>query len=136
MRSAVDANSRALQQLSVYPAAEQQAPALEGGFARPNTLVSVFGNVQNSCRFVSILVKVPRGCFTSRGFAVKTVCWGSAMNKDQVKGQVDQAKGQIKKVTGKVVGNKELEQKGKVQKAVGKVRSDFGNLKEDLKNKP
>ena len=39
------------------------------------------------------------------------------MNKDQVKGRVEEVKGKIKQVTGAVVGNKTLEEKGKVQKA-------------------
>lgn len=55
------------------------------------------------------------------------------MNRDQVKGRTAQMEGQIKETTGKVVGNKELEEKGKLQKRIGKVRSGFGDLKEDLK---
>ncbi len=39
------------------------------------------------------------------------------MNKDQVKGRVAKAKGTVKELAGKTVGNKELEAKGKVQKA-------------------
>lgn len=54
------------------------------------------------------------------------------MNKAQVKGRVEQVKGKIKKVTGSVVGNKTLEQKGKVQEIVGKARAGLGDLKDDL----
>jgi len=42
-------------------------------------------------------------------------------------------KGKVKQVTGAVVGNKTLEEKGKVQKAAGKVEAGIGDLKEDLK---
>lgn len=56
------------------------------------------------------------------------------MNKDQVKGRVEEAKGQVKEVTAKVVGNKELEQKGRMQKAGGKIQAGYGDLKEDIKD--
>ena len=39
-----------------------------------------------------------------------------SMNKDQVKGRVKEAEGKIKEVAGKLVGNEDLEAKGKVQK--------------------
>jgi uncharacterized protein YjbJ (UPF0337 family) len=55
------------------------------------------------------------------------------MNKDQVKGRVNQAKGRVKKVAGKVVGNKDLERKGKTQNATGEVQAKYGDLKEDIK---
>lgn len=55
------------------------------------------------------------------------------MNKDQVKGRSEQAKGKVKEVTGKVVGNKDLEQEGKLQKIGGKVQAEYGDLKEDVK---
>jgi len=42
-------------------------------------------------------------------------------------------KGKVKQVTGAVVGNKTLEQKGKIEKAVGKAEAGVGDLKEDLK---
>jgi uncharacterized protein YjbJ (UPF0337 family) len=57
----------------------------------------------------------------------------SHMNKDQAKGRVEEAKGKVKEVTGKVVGNKELEQKGRMQKAGGKIQAGYGDLKEDIK---
>ncbi len=56
------------------------------------------------------------------------------MNKNQVKGRVKEAEGSIKEVTGKVLGNKRLEEKGKVQKTVGKVQAGLGDLAEDLKH--
>jgi uncharacterized protein YjbJ (UPF0337 family) len=56
------------------------------------------------------------------------------MNKDQVKGRVEEAKGQVKEVAGKAVGNKELEQKGRMQKAGGKIQAGYGDLKEDIQD--
>jgi len=55
------------------------------------------------------------------------------MNNDQVKGRIKEAKGKAKQVAGNVVGNKKLEEKGKVQKDVGKVQAGYGDLKHDLK---
>jgi uncharacterized protein YjbJ (UPF0337 family) len=55
------------------------------------------------------------------------------MNKDQAKGRVEEIKGKVKEVAGKVTGNKELEQKGKLQNAGGKIQAGLGDLKEDLK---
>ena len=55
------------------------------------------------------------------------------MNKDQVKGRVEQAKGKVKEVAGHVVGNKDLELEGHIQKNAGKLGADLGDLKEDVK---
>ena len=55
------------------------------------------------------------------------------MNKDQVKGAINETEGKVKQVTGNLVGNKDLEEKGKVQKNVGKVQGQFGDLKDKLK---
>jgi uncharacterized protein YjbJ (UPF0337 family) len=55
------------------------------------------------------------------------------MNNDQVKGRIKEAKGKAKQVAGNVVGNKKLEEKGKLQKDVGKVQAGYGDLKHDLK---
>ena len=54
------------------------------------------------------------------------------MNKDQVKGRVEQAKGAVKEATGKIVGNKNLEGEGKVEKATGKAQAGYGDLKKDV----
>ncbi|HEY8708257.1 MAG TPA: CsbD family protein [Burkholderiaceae bacterium] len=54
------------------------------------------------------------------------------MNKDQVKGRVEQAKGAVKEATGKVVGNKNLEAQGKVDKAAGKGQATYGDVKKDV----
>lgn len=56
------------------------------------------------------------------------------MNKDQVKGRAKEAKGRLKEVTGKLVGDKELEIKGKVENAAGKAQAGYGDLKDDLKH--
>ncbi len=56
------------------------------------------------------------------------------MNTNQIKGRIEQAKGRVKQVTGRIIGNKELEQDGRNQKAGGKVRSGYGDVKEDIKD--
>ncbi|MCW3479966.1 CsbD family protein [Neisseriaceae bacterium JH1-16] len=55
------------------------------------------------------------------------------MNKDQVKGRIKEATGSVKEVTGKAIGNKELEEKGQLEKNAGKVQAGLGDLKNDLK---
>jgi uncharacterized protein YjbJ (UPF0337 family) len=55
------------------------------------------------------------------------------MNKDQVKGRAEQIAGRVKKVTGKVVGNKDLERKGRVEEATGRVRADYGDAKREIR---
>ena len=56
------------------------------------------------------------------------------MNKDQTSGSIKQVKGQIKETTGKVLGDKDLESKGKSEKALGRVQESYGNLKQDIKD--
>ena len=58
------------------------------------------------------------------------------MNKDQIKGRVEEVTGKAKEVAGKVVGDKELEAKGKAQVIVGKIEAGFGDLKNDAKKTP
>ncbi len=55
------------------------------------------------------------------------------MNKDQTKGRIEEVKGKVKEVAGKVMGNKELEQKGKFQGIKGQVQAGLGDLKEEIK---
>ncbi len=43
----------------------------------------------------------------------------SGVNKHQVKGRINKVKGKIRETAGKVVGNKKLQVKGKVQGIVG-----------------
>jgi uncharacterized protein YjbJ (UPF0337 family) len=59
---------------------------------------------------------------------------GASMNKDQVNGRVEQAKGSVKEAAGKVVGNKNLEAEGKVDKLAGKTQAAYGDLKKDVKD--
>jgi len=56
------------------------------------------------------------------------------MNKDQAKGHIKEATGKVKEVAGKLVGNDELELKGKIEKTGGKAQATYGNLKEDVKD--
>ena len=56
------------------------------------------------------------------------------MNKDQVKGRVKEAKGKVKEVTGRIVGDKTMENKGKLQNATGKAQAAFGDVNEDIKD--
>ncbi|MBP6734263.1 MAG: CsbD family protein [Chromatiaceae bacterium] len=55
------------------------------------------------------------------------------MNKDQVKGRYEEAKGKVKEVAGHVVGNKDVELDGIIQKNVGKAQAAVGDIKADLK---
>jgi uncharacterized protein YjbJ (UPF0337 family) len=57
-----------------------------------------------------------------------------SMNKDQVKGRVKEAGGMIKEAAGKLVGNKKLEEKGKIQKVLGETRAKVGDIKQDAKD--
>jgi len=55
------------------------------------------------------------------------------VNKDQVKGNIKQVKGQVKEAAGKVLGDKTMENKGRIQNAAGKVQKSYGDLKEEIK---
>ncbi|RQO35884.1 CsbD family protein [Herminiimonas sp. KBW02] len=55
------------------------------------------------------------------------------MNKDQVQGNLKQAEGAIKEMTGKIIGNKTLEEKGKLEKHAGKVQESYGDMKSNIK---
>lgn len=57
------------------------------------------------------------------------------MNKDQAKGRIKEARGTVKEVAGRAVGDVNLEQKGKLQKAAGKAQAGFGDLKNALKKR-
>jgi uncharacterized protein YjbJ (UPF0337 family) len=57
-----------------------------------------------------------------------------SMNKDQIKGRVKEAKGKIKEVAGRLVGNKTMERKGKVQKTLGEAQAKFGDVKKGVKD--
>ena len=55
-------------------------------------------------------------------------------NKDQVKGRIKEAEGKIKEFAGKLVGNENLEAKGKIQKVLGEAQAKYGDLKKGLKD--
>jgi len=55
------------------------------------------------------------------------------MDKNQVTGRLNEAKGKIKEETGKVFGNKNLENKGNIEKNVGKAQAKYGDIKSDIK---
>jgi uncharacterized protein YjbJ (UPF0337 family) len=57
-----------------------------------------------------------------------------SMNKDQVKGRVKEAGGMIKEAADKLLGNKKLEEKGKIQKVLGETRAKVGDIKQDAKD--
>ena len=56
------------------------------------------------------------------------------MNEDQVKGRFKGATGKVKEIAGKVFGNKDLEQKGKIENTKGKIQAGYGDVKEDVKD--
>lgn len=55
------------------------------------------------------------------------------MNKDQVKGRVKEVEGKAKEITGKVIGDKSMELKGKLERAGGKGQGLYGDVKANLK---
>ena len=57
-----------------------------------------------------------------------------SMNKGQVKGRVKEVKGIVKEVAGKLVGNKKLEEKGKVEKIRGEAQAEVGDVKQAVKD--
>lgn len=72
--------------------------------------------------------------YTALRIPVDSCYQESIMNKDQVKGRIKEAKGKAKEIAGKVVGNKDLEQEGKIENADGKVQAGYGDLREDVKD--
>jgi uncharacterized protein YjbJ (UPF0337 family) len=99
-----------------------------------NALATMGANVQNASVLVPTLSDRERSA-TIRALPtlVNIQSQERIMNKDQAKGRVEEVKGKVKEVAGKVSGNKDMEQKGKIQNAGGKIRAGFGDLKEDLK---
>ena len=55
------------------------------------------------------------------------------MNKDQVEGRKKEVTGKIKEVAGKIIGDKEMEVKGKVKNQLGKAQAGYGDVKNDVK---
>ena len=56
------------------------------------------------------------------------------MDKDRIKGAAQQIKGVIEKAVGKMVGNKNLETSGKIDKAAGTVRTSVGEAKDVVRD--
>lgn len=50
--------------------------------------------------------------------------------KDNAEGKMHQVKGKIKETVGNIVGNRDLEAEGKVEKLGGKVQENLGKVKE------
>ena len=55
-----------------------------------------------------------------------------SINKEQLNGMKEQAAGKVKEVVGELVGNKDLKEKGSIQKGLGAVQSALGNVKSDI----
>jgi uncharacterized protein YjbJ (UPF0337 family) len=55
------------------------------------------------------------------------------MNKDQIEGRKKELAGKIKEVAGKVVGDKQMQAKGKIEKQFGKTQASLGDVKSDVK---
>ena len=55
------------------------------------------------------------------------------MDREHVKGAADKAKGAVKETAGKVLGDKELETEGKVDKAKGDLHNAAGDVKDAVK---
>lgn len=55
-----------------------------------------------------------------------------SINKEQLNGMKEQATGKVKEVVGELVGNKDLKEKGSIQKGLGAVQSAVGNVKSDI----
>ena len=60
------------------------------------------------------------------------------MNKEQVEGQIEGVKGKVKEVTGNIIGNKNLESEGIIEKNIGKAHTAYGDalkvIKDDIEN--
>ena len=54
------------------------------------------------------------------------------MNKDQVKGDIKQAKGQVKETAGKILGDKTLENRGKLKNIEGRFQKSYGDVKQAI----
>lgn len=55
------------------------------------------------------------------------------MDKEHVKGAADKAKGAIKDTAGKVMGDKEMQAEGKMDKAKGAAHNAVGDAKDAAK---
>ena len=99
------------------------------------TQITMCATAQTVSSFILILIHSERWIpSTALRAIINSHYQESIMNKDQVKGRFEEAKGKVKEVAGKVVGNKDLEQEGKIQNTEGKVQAGYGDLKEDIKD--
>jgi uncharacterized protein YjbJ (UPF0337 family) len=55
------------------------------------------------------------------------------MDKEHIKGTAEKAKGVVKDTTGKVLGDKEMQAEGKMDKAKGEARKTVGDVKDAVK---
>ena len=49
--------------------------------------------------------------------------------KDKIRGGINEAKGKVKEETGKVSGNRDLRDRGTVEKTGGKIQRKIGHIK-------
>ena len=56
------------------------------------------------------------------------------MDKERIKGAAQEVAGSIKKAVGRLLGNKALENKGKVEGATGAIRTAVGEGKDTVKD--
>jgi uncharacterized protein YjbJ (UPF0337 family) len=49
--------------------------------------------------------------------------------KDKIRGGINEAKGKVKEETGKISGNRDLRDRGTVEKTGGKIRRKIGDIK-------
>ena len=54
------------------------------------------------------------------------------MNKDELKGKAEKAKGYVKEETGELIGDRELEEEGRGERAAGNVREKVGQAREKV----
>ena len=54
------------------------------------------------------------------------------MNKDQMKGKAEKAKGYIKEEIGEAIGNPDLEDEGRAERAKGAAREKLGKAREKV----
>jgi uncharacterized protein YjbJ (UPF0337 family) len=56
------------------------------------------------------------------------------VNKDQVKGRIKKVKGKVMEAAVRLVGNRKLRVKGKVQGLVGATQAKFGDVRQAVKD--
>lgn len=80
-------------------------------------------------------IKVPCALWVTRAGRCPDKYWefNVGLNKEQVKGMANAVEGKSKEVVGKVVGNKDLQIKGAVQKSLGGVLGKIGDAEQEIK---